>query len=76
MARLSFDSLNYSRTAGMFTVSGKGYLEIALKLRDVDGIDGIEHDVDNSEYVCTFNKEFHDKDKIKEIFKSVKLSVA
>ena len=72
MAKLSFDSLNYSRTAGMFTVTGKDYLAVAMKLRQVEGIDGIEHDEDNGEYVLTYNKAVYTQDGLKDLFKKLK----
>lgn len=72
MAKLSFDSLNYSREAGMFTVTGKNYLEVATKLRAVEGIDGVEHDEDNGEYVFTYNKIIIDQQGVKDLFKKLK----
>lgn len=71
-AKLSFDSLNHSRSAGMFTISGKGYLEAAKNMLKHKGIEGIEHDADNSEYVMTYNKVMIDQDMIKELFKQAK----
>jgi hypothetical protein len=71
-AKISFDSLNHSRTAGMFTISGKGYLEAAKKMLKQDGIEGIEHDEDNGEYVLNYKKTVVDQDKVKELFKQCK----
>jgi hypothetical protein len=70
--RLTFDPLNYSRTAGMFTVSGKNYLSIVGLLRGERGIDGLEHDADNEEYVFTFNKTIIDAEYIKQIYHECK----
>ena len=70
--RLTFDSLEYSRTAGMVTVSGKGYFEMAKALINESGVDGVEHDEDNSEYVLTYNKAYFDTDGIKDLYKSLK----
>ena len=72
MAKLTIESLNYSREAGMVTVSGKGYLEVAKKLSKVEGVDGVEHDEDNGEYVFTYNKLIIDEAKLKAVFKSLK----
>lgn len=72
MAKLTIESLNYSREAGMVTVSGKNYLEVAKKLREVEGVDGVEHDEDNGEYVLTYNKLIIDEAKLKATFKSLK----
>jgi len=72
MARLSIDSLERSRTAGMATISGKGYLEVAKKLIDVDGVDGIEHDIDNKEYVVTYNKSHWTTEGFKDLYKDNK----
>ena len=70
--RLTFDSLNYSRTAGMFTVSGKDYLRVVGYLRGLTGIDGVEHDEDNSEYVFTFDKTVYDQKEIMETYRQAK----
>lgn len=75
MAKLAFNNLNYSREAGMFTVSGKGYLPIALRLREETGIDGVEHDADCEEYVFTYHKAHFDQDGIRELVKSTKKKV-
>lgn len=72
MSKLTFESLNYSRTAGMITISGKGYHEVATKLCNIDGFDGIEHDVNEGEYVLTFNKAYYDVDGVREVYKSCK----
>lgn len=72
MARISFDSLNYSRDAGMFTVSGKDYLAVADKLRSVEGLEVVEHDADNSEIVFTYSKIIIDQDRVKQLFKQAK----
>lgn len=72
MAKLTIESLNYSREAGMVTVSGKNYLEVAKKLLKVEGVEGVEHDEDNCEYVMTYNKLIIDELKLKAIFKSLK----
>ena len=70
--RLEFNSLNHSRTAGMFTVSGKGYLAAAAKAKGVKGIDAIEHDADVGEYVFTYCKACFDQAAIRNLFKSNK----
>jgi hypothetical protein len=70
--RLTFDSLNYSRTAGMFTVSGKNYLSVVGLLKSEHGVDGIEHDVDNEEYTFSFNKTILDTICIKELYREAK----
>jgi hypothetical protein len=71
-AKISFESLLHSRTAGQFTISGKGYLEAAKKMMKVDGIEGIEHDEDNSEYVLQYRKTVIDQEGVKELFKKSK----
>jgi hypothetical protein len=72
MAKLTIESLNYSREAGMITISGKDYLAVAMKMREVQGIDGIEHDEENGEYVLTYNKAFYTQDGMKDLFKKLK----
>jgi hypothetical protein len=72
MAKLTIESLNHSREAGMVTVSGKNYLEVAKKLGQVEGVEGVEHDEDNGEYVFTYNKLIIDELKLKAVFKSLK----
>lgn len=73
MAKITFDSLNYSRNAGMFTVSGKDYLAVADKLRRVEGLEVVEHDADNNEIVFTYNKIIVDQNSVKQLFKQAKL---
>ena len=70
--RLTFDALEYSRTAGMMTISGSGYLPVAKEMANVDGVDGVEHDADNEEYVLTYNKADFSKEGIKDIYKKIK----
>jgi hypothetical protein len=72
MSKLTIESLNYSRTAGMVTISGKDYYAVAKKMAAIDGVDGIEHDEDNGEYVLTFNKASYDNDGIKILHKECK----
>lgn len=74
MARLTFDALNYSRTAGMFTVSGKGFLAIGKAMAQQAGIDGVELDEDNSEYTLTYSKAYFEQGAIKDLFKKLKSS--
>jgi hypothetical protein len=71
-ARITFDSLMHSRTAGMFTISGKGYLEAAKNMLKTKGIEGAEHDAENSQYVMTYNKTMMDQEFIKDLFKKAK----
>lgn len=72
MAKITFDSLNHSHTAGMFTVTGKDYLSVANKLKQIKGVDSIEHDQDNQEFVFTYCKAVYSQDAIKELFKQLK----
>lgn len=72
MSKLTFDSLNHSRTAGMITVSGKGYLGIAKKMMIEKGVDGLEHDASEGEYIITYNKGFFDRCGIKQLYKAAK----
>lgn len=75
MARLTFDSLNHSRTAGMFTVSGKGYLALGKAMAQQPGIEGVEVDESSNEYTLTYHKASFDQCGIRDLFKSLKKTI-
>ena len=70
--KIEFNSNNYSREVGFFTVIGKGALSVGNGLCSFNGISCAEWDEEYNMYSVAYSKAHWTKEGIKDLYKKVK----